>query len=190
MTEVNSYWILDAKGQNNSVMIDCIPEDCPEKYRYFKCEFLKEEFPEDACIGLSDNFGEGGEVLDIIGTTINLTIVSEKVKEVFQQRNINDVEFLPLMIDEVGSYFILNPLSKQAIVNMDESDYRMGKIDKSQISKLRNLVLDYSQLDDNVHFFRASQFMYKQFISQELYQAFLDAGVTGLRVKQAEGYKG
>ncbi|NRB42258.1 MAG: hypothetical protein HRU20_27945 [Pseudomonadales bacterium] len=188
------YWIINTLGVNDSFVIDCIPKSCPKKYRYHECESLIDEHLEDASMGFSDNYDSGTQLYDFVANTIRMSIVSEKVKGVFEAFGVDGVEYLPFQLLDhnespiVDRYFILNPLEMAHIIDMDKTEYTENPMEEGQIYVADKLVIN----DENVsnHYFRASQFMSKQFLTDELYQALLSEGVTGLSVKEAEGYKG
>ena len=85
-------------------------------------------------------------------------------------------------------YSILNVLGGEDIVDMEVSEYRMGRIIKTQISRIISLAVDYKNIPEDAHLFRASMKLDEFFISDELKKAFEKNNITGYCVMAADGW--
>jgi hypothetical protein len=130
-----------------------------------------------------------------VNNILNFIIASERVKKVVEKHEKN-VEFLPVTIlDHKGkvageNYYIINLLGSQPAVDMEKSEYRMGSIDKTQISRIKDFKVSPDAIDPDATFFREKNMLRLFLLRNDLYEIFVKEGFTGFEVWEAEGWDG
>lgn len=190
------YWILKDGGSEGSAMIDALPEGAPAKWKFHKGQPLASEFPQDAKVRFSQNYPDDRRLYDFVETTIGLLVASERVKSIFENLDIENAEFLPITIlDHAGgtageNYFIVNLLGSADLIDMDRSDFRMGRVNKDQIKRMKRMVLASDKIPAGFKIGRASTMMRLYVMADEVKAAFEREGVTGYVALEADGWNG
>ena len=146
-------------------------------------------------IEFSENRPEDRTLYDFVDNILNQIIASERVKEVVEKHEKN-VEFLPVTIlDHNGNvagenYYIINLLGGQPAVDMKKSTYRMGRIEKNQIKRIKDFKGYYEAIDSEASFFREKNMLRLFLLRNDLYEIFVKEGFTGFEVWEAEGWNG
>ena len=134
------------------------------------------------------------KLYDFVANLDGVLIANQKVKTILSEFGIKNIEYLPVQLmdhqDKLVSedYSILNVLGGEDIVDMEVSEYRMGRIIKTQISRIISLAVDYKNIPEDAHLFRASMKLDEFFISDELKKAFEKNNITGYCVMAADGW--
>lgn len=190
-----AFWALST-GYNGGAVIQKLPPGSPLQFAFFEGKPLGGVFPSDASVRFSDDFPKELKVLDSIGNTLSVPLVSAKVKAVLDRIAPADFEFLPVVVlnhkGKVASreHGFLNVLRVVDFIDMAASKYEVSALLPGQITDLRELHVRADQVDPAVHVFRASTRLPQMFIDDAVHAAFQQAGVTGLRMFPAEGWDG
>ena len=166
----------------------------PGSNKFFHVKPLADVFPEDAKVYFS-KFNPGIKLYDFIGNTNSWLVVSNKIKQMFDDFGVKDVEFLRVaVIDHNGDYvsedyYILNILNEQNIVDVEKSTLRVSPFD-GQIQRFRNFVTDPVKVDPEVHLFRPVNASGFYIISNELKILMETENCSGCTYIEADGWNG
>ncbi|MGC3998861.1 MAG: hypothetical protein QM767_15980 [Anaeromyxobacter sp.] len=144
----------------------------------------------------SDNFPDARQLEDFQPNILNALIVSPKAQEVLQGLELKNVEYLPVAIrdhrDEViaSDYAFVNVLGSQPAIDMERSVYRMGSLDKTQITRIKNLVLQPQAIAPDAKLLRCTTYMTLFLIRDDVREAFERAQLTGYQLIQPDGWDG
>ena len=142
------------------------------------------------------NLPEGIKLYDIVDSVSGVFVINKKVKELCEDLKLTNVECLPVELwDHTdskvdGEFFILNVLGCIDAIDMEKSEYRMGRIIKTQISRIKNLVLDVEAIPKDLNIFRPTTKFDEFFVSDAFKAALEDAGITGWAALPADGWDG
>lgn len=197
MNSPDNFWILRPCGEDDSAIIDYLPEDsCPESRKLRDMKPIAGEFPVPTILEFSEGSPKRIKLYDFVDNTLSLLIISDKVKQVFDSLEMDRLEYIPININDhqgdlaADNYFILNVLDKQPIIDMEKSKYRMNPLIKTKIQKIKDLHLDVTAIDPKAKLFYASTELRNFFITDEVLKAMHNAGITGIQVIKAEGWNG
>ncbi|MBU8900275.1 hypothetical protein KRR26_32175 [Corallococcus sp. M34] len=188
-----NYWILKAESADGGI-IDALPKESPTQWKFNAGEPLGRQFPSGGKVSFSDHFPDRRKVYDFVRNTVGVLLVSSRVKQVLDALKVENVEFLPLtMCDHqwnpiAEGYGILNVLGAQDAIDMEKSKYRMSNLVKTDIARMKSLVLTENQIDPKADIFRAKHMMELILVSGRVLEALEKAGVTGLKALPANGY--
>jgi hypothetical protein len=152
-------------------------------------------FPENAVMSMDAEYPKAIALADNIHNTCRLIVVSQRLKEFFDQRNLKNVEFLPVRImnhkNRLASkdYFIINPIRPQECLDIKKSGCTWSDIIKDDIDEIKRLVLDEKRLDPEVAMFRLKHFYKPVLVKRELADAITAEGFTGLRWIELSDYE-
>ncbi|MCY1042220.1 hypothetical protein OV208_12925 [Corallococcus sp. bb12-1] len=188
-----NYWVLKAESPDGAI-IDAMPKDSPTNWKLSKGEPLARQFPMGGKVSFSDHFPDRRKVYDFVRNTVGVLLVSSRVKQVLEELQVDNTEFLPITLCDhqwkpVGKdYGILNVLGSQDVIDMKKSDYDIDPITQKEITRLGNLVLTKDGIDPKAEVFRARDMMELILISDRVQEAFVNAGLTGFVAHPAEGF--
>jgi hypothetical protein len=117
------------------------------------------DYPEDVRLFMSED-EPGIEVPDFVGNTLNYFICSQRMKEVLEAQQRDQVEYLPVSIYNhrrrlaAANYFVVNPLGGVDCLDLDASEieYHEGKV-----VGVDKYVLDASKLQAGPSLFRVRE---------------------------------
>jgi hypothetical protein len=188
-----SFWVLS--GRNDGAVLDAYPEG-PDGWRYLEPQPLVREFREGAVMGFSPSFPERRKVYDFVDNILELQVVSERVRRVVVELAPEDAEFLPVTLvdhnkDVVSrEHFIMNPLHRREVIDLEHSDVVMGSILKSEIQFVHGLALKQDIPPDGPRLFRPVHLRRYCFVDTALRDALVQAGLKGCRFLPANGWDG
>ncbi|WP_086931502.1 imm11 family protein [Agarilytica rhodophyticola] len=193
-----NYWILKTPIQDDGAHLSTLPTAGPEDFLYSKGESLKAQHPQDSesVMCFDTDFPDRIKLFDFVSNLDEVLIGNKRVRDVFEQLGIENVEYLPVWLmnhqGEIASkdYTILNVLGSVDAIDMEKSKYRMGRIIKTQINRVKHLVLDNDNIPEEAQVFRASSKLNEIFISDPLKQALEAAGLSGWKAIEAQGWDG
>ena len=193
-----SYWVLDSIMYEDSVFLSVVPPNGPECYKYSDGVTLAKEHPkiDDAIMCFDSNYPDRTKLYDFLPNIDSLIIVHSKVKNIFERLNVNNIEYLQVRLwnhnrqPVSDEYYIVNPLGSINFIDMDKSEYRMGALVKTQIKRIKNLVVNSNVIPDDAKIFRASTKLDQIFINEDVRKALVDEEISGFKVFQAEGWDG
>ncbi|RKG92679.1 imm11 family protein [Corallococcus terminator] len=191
-----SYWVLTPASVNDGAVLEALPVGSPDDPDFFEAMPLGDRFPRGGAMGFSNDYPDLINVFDFVTNTLGLPIVSAKMVDVLVQLGANRFETLPVtLLDHKGrvastEHSILNVLDVQDIIDMERSDYVPSPFDPSQIFRIKRLAVKAEDVESGALLFRARTRMREIFLHASLHEAFLSAGVTGLKAFPAEGWNG
>lgn len=196
MKNVDDYYILLDCSATDSVVIANLPEDILDRRDINKGGRLLNSIAHPLKLVFSRNFPDNRKLYDFVSNTMNLSIVSEKVKNFFIAEKLEDLEFLPVEIvdlkeDVVGQeYYLINFLRREPIIDMEKSKCRMSSIQPLYIARIKLLHLDVENVDPDQRLFLATNELRMVFITKDLLDKMISSGITGIRALKAEGWNG
>jgi hypothetical protein len=125
-----------------------------------------------------------------------LIIANSKVKTILDSFEINNLEYLSSWLYDhqkaVASkdYAIINMQGSVDAIDMEKTDCVMGSLIETQIVDIDELVLDYDKIPEDAKIFRATAKLDLILIRDDIKRAFEDAGITGYKVFEADGWDG
>ncbi len=194
-----TYWVLFPKSLDDGAVLSAVPESGPKAYKYKKGNPLLQDYPaHDKAIMVFDSvhYPDQNKLYDIVPALDTVLVVNNRVKKVFDNLNIDTVEYLPIRLwDHQKSpvsddYYILNPLGSIDFIDMEKSEYAMGALDKSQIRDIDDLVVSMDKIPKEAKIFRATTMMDQIFIHDDLRLALEAEGIQGYKLMKAEGWDG
>jgi len=194
MRTIDDYWVWLACSEKDSALIKKIPDDCPESWELLEGDPIAEQFPETVRLKFSPSYPDNIRLYDFVDNTKLVRIVSKRVRAIFDQFSIDQVEYIPVEImDHRGNlassdYFLMNVMNTQPIIDMERAKYKMCTIEEDQISHFAEIRLTTEQVDMNASIFRSDRQASLYFMTDDVVQAIKAAGLTGLKVVKAEGW--
>jgi len=193
-----TYWVFKSDFGKEGVFLSSLPGEGPKDYEYSKGRSLADRHPSGKASAMyyDPTYPERIKLYDFVANLDGVLIANQKVKTILSEFGIKNIEYLPVQLMDhqdklvTEDYSILNVLGGEDIVDMEASEYRMGSIIKTQIKRIKKLVIDDKSIPDNAHFFRASAKLNQFFISGELKQVFDINNITGYRSIVADGWNG
>ena len=132
-----NYWVLISTNYDDGAFLYEEPENGPDDFNYDKGIPLLTNYPpqQDAIMKFHPHYPDNVKLYDFVESMNSFHVVNSKVKQLFQDLNIEKLEFLPIRLwdhkNNMASddYFILNPLGSVDFIDMEKSEYRMGRLD-------------------------------------------------------------
>ncbi len=192
------YSIIKLFSGSDGAYLSGLPSEGPKDYEYSKGISLLDRHPkgEDAEMFFDPDYPDKIVLNDFLDNLDSLLIGNSKVREVLEGLDIKNIEYLPIRVmdhkDKLASseYFILNVLGGVDVIDMENSEFRMGNIIKTQIKWIDDLSIDYENIPEDAKFFRASMKLDQFFIRDDVKEAFEASGLTGYKVFDADGWDG
>ena len=194
MKKIDNYWVWLACNEKDSAIINTFPNDGPDDWELLEGEPLAAQFPETVRLRFSQLYLDNMRLYDFVDNTLLLRIVSKRVRAIFDQFSIEQVEYIPVEImDHQGNlasndYFLMNVMNTQPIIDMELAKYKMCTIEEDQISHFAEIRLTTEQVDMDASIFRSDRRASLYFMTDDVVQAIKAAGLTGLKVVKAEGW--
>jgi len=194
MKTIDDYWVWISCSEKDSAIINAFPDDGPDYWELLEGEPLAAQFSETVRLRFSQLYPENIRLYDFVDNTLLLRIVSKRVRAIFDQFSIDQVEYIPVEImDHQGNlasndYFLMNVMNTQPIIDMERSKYEMCLIEEDQISDFDEIRISTEQADKDARIFRSDRQASLYFMTDDVVQAIKVAGLTGLKVVKAEGW--
>lgn len=191
-----SHWVLLPAGGNEGAVLDAVPTEGPEPWRFHEGVSLAAEFPTGGIMGFSPNFPKQRKVFDFMPHILGLLVVSQKVRKILDSLGAKKCEYLPVTIHDhkkkaaSREHFVLNLMSIQDAIDMEKSKFKINRLAKTQIASIQQLVLKPDGIDPQAVIFRARTKMNQYFINEAAYDAFSRERVTGYMAFPADGWDG
>lgn len=189
-----SLWVL--KYLNDGAVLAGFPKSKIKAFRYAEGKRLAKEFPKKATVQFADMFKARRTLNDFVFNLEQALFVSSKVRDILDQLEVPDLEFLPVTIkDHKGAvaaddYFILNPIGQQDVIDMKKTKALMDRLLEDEIFRIKKLALQPKAVPKGPCLFRAARMPRLILIDDTVRNAFKKQGVTGYRVFKAEGWNG
>ena len=133
----------------------------------------------------------GEQEADYIVLGLHWAVVSEKVRQVFKQCEVKDVQFLPINVIHIesgkqfGPYWVLHVLKVADAVNWEKTTWVTSAAPRDiyPVFGIRKIVLNARELKD-IEIFRVGKNAKAHtwvFISRKLKECLIDSGVKGFK---------
>jgi hypothetical protein len=189
-----TYDILTASDKDTYCLLGKEPPELSKKgWRISKGQPMEHRYPEEVLLEMDEEY-PGIVAPDLIRNTLHFTLVSKKLKELFEQEAQAQIEFLPFSIlnhkgrEAEGSFYIANVLDRQACMDLERSEYRESKLRPGTVKRLFQLHLDHARIDAEAKLFRLHLMPAVIIIRSDLRATLEAADIEGLRYL-AEGEK-
>ncbi|NTX63318.1 hypothetical protein HUA74_21945 [Myxococcus sp. CA051A] len=176
--------------------VDEYPRGSPTKWKFSKGISLAREFPMGGEVSFSDNYPDDRSLYDFQPNLMSGLLVSGRARKIIESLEVTNAEWLPVVVkDQQGSvvgpdYAFLNLQGAEDAIDLERSDYRMDAIAKDQIDRINNLVLKPGTISPQAKMFRCTTYLRLILIREDVLAAFEQAGLTGFRTYEAEGWDG
>jgi hypothetical protein len=143
---------------------------------------------------MSDDHPRSIGLLDNVMNLADLIVVHARLKGFLEAKALKNLEYLPVSIlNHKGrtasrDYFIVHPLVPQDCLDVQKSGVRFNAIIRTDISSVRQLVLDPSRIDPDVRLFRLAHFTLPVLVDKEIADEISMAGFTGVTFVDTSRY--
>jgi len=176
--------------------IEEYPRGSPTDWKFDKGISLAREFPMGGEVSFSDNYPDDRNLYDFQPNMMSDLLVSGRARKLIESMGVTNAEWLPVVVkDHSGTvvgpdYAFLNLQGSEEAIDMERADYTMNAISKDQISHIDNLVLKPGTISPQAKMFRCKEFLRLILIREDVHAAFEQAGLTGFKAYEAEGWDG
>jgi hypothetical protein len=151
-------------------------------------------FPAKARSPMSPDFPKNTLLLDNVLNTDGLIIVSSRLKDFLEARQLVSVEFLPVMIlshkkKPLETYFIVHPVDLPSCLDVKASRVKWDVVDKTHAQRIERLVIDASKVESGRSLFKPRPFYDAMVVRKELAEAIDAGGFSGIRWVEPPSYK-
>jgi hypothetical protein len=176
--------------------IDEYPRGSPADWKFDKGISLAKEFPMGGEVSFSDNYPDDRNLYDFQPNLMSDLLVSGRARKLIQSLEVTNAEWLPVVVKDhkgnvVGKdYAFLNLQGAEDAIDMDRSVYKMNAIAKDPIGLIKKLALKPAAISPQAKRFRCTTERRLILIREDVLAAFEEAGLTGFRTYNAEGWNG
>ena len=145
-----------------------------------------EGWPSDVSLEMSKDFRKYTLTPDCVNSINAATIISERVVEFLREKELPNVEYLPVTIlNHKGKavdtpYFILHPVHLVDCLDVDACQTTFGLMSKKNYEKIGSFVPDESKCDDLPPIMRIAGLSFHVAVHRDLAREIDDAGFTGI----------
>ena len=149
----------------------------------------------DTYFNLNKLFPENIELDDFVWNYNSLLVVSEKVKDVFSEISLNNIEYLPVKIKDFKgvniktSYYIMNFIKLQDCLDLEQSEVVYNKIDPNRISIVRKMVINETMIIPDTLVFRMKRSLTTLIFHKDLIKKIKENNLKGLIFGKIEDWK-
>jgi hypothetical protein len=154
---------------------------------FFHGVALGKKFPRDAAFHMNPDFPTDLTLTDNVRNIHSCMLVSSRLAQALQARNIAKLEYLPVaIVDHKGKvaskdYFVLNPLELVDCIDRKQSIYKESKVKPGEISFCDKLVLDEARIPGDRKLFRLKGYAQMAILASEVAGALSPDDFIGLR---------
>jgi hypothetical protein len=182
-----SFFILSTARDPKNCLINEEPESIrPTSWRISRGMRMDDRFPPDVVLQM-DGDHKGLAVPDLVANTVQLTIVSGRLKTLLEQHAGANIEFLPVSIANhkgriaAKDCFIANVLDHQDCIDMERSEVEQFGLEPGLLSGLFRLQVLEDRIPPEAKLFRLKSMPSAILIREDL-RAKLDAtGISGVK---------
>ena len=161
-------------------------------YMFNKCVSLKDKFSDDVILEMDKDDPENRVLYDMVENIIQLPIISEPFKEMLQNCDCGNVDFLPVSIKnhrnkiEKEKYYIVNLVDSVDYINKEKSTIEYDPMDESKIFSIENIAL--KKIPEGRSLFRADYYPARYVVSEDLKNKIEDEELEGMIFIPIEKY--
>lgn len=189
------YFVLKVMAEEAG-FIDSYPRGSPADWKFHEGITLAKDFPMGGEVSFSKNYPENRNLYDFQPNIMSNLLVSGRARKLIESLSVTNAEWLPVTIKEhkgtvVGpDYAFLNLLGAEDAIDMERSEYVMDSLEKDQIGHIDKLALQTTAISPDAKLFRCTKERRLILIREDVHAAFEQAGLTGFKVYEAEGWDG
>ncbi len=176
--------------------IEKLPKGSPTDWKFHEGISLAKDFPVGGEVSFSKNYPDDRNLYDFQPNIMSNLLVSGRARKLIESLGITNAEWLPVAVkDHQGNivgpdYAFLNLLGAEDAIDMERSQYEMDSLEKDQIGQIDELALNTSAIHPDAKMFRCTMERRLILIREDVHAAFVQAGLTGFKVYEAEGWNG
>lgn len=189
-----SYQLFFGNWQSNYCVLGYI-ENFEDDFMLTRGDSLAGAWPEDVSFRMDPDFPRQIALSDHLLNPENLIIASPALASFFKGVASLNLEYLPVTVynhkGRVASdeYQIVHLINPQACIDTAASGVEWNSINPNWIDTVENLVIDESKIDPDVPLFRVKHLRDAIVIRDDLAEAIVDAGFTGIEFVEISEYE-
>ncbi|NTX10534.1 hypothetical protein FJV41_42055 [Myxococcus llanfairpwllgwyngyllgogerychwyrndrobwllllantysiliogogogochensis] len=189
------YFVLKVMAEEAG-FIEKYPRGSPTDWKFDRGISLAKEFPSGGEVSFSKNYPDDRNLYDFQPNLMSDLLVSGRARKLIDSLEVTNAEWLPVVVkDHKGNvvgpdYAFLNLQGAEPAIDMDRSVYEINHLAKDQIGLIEKLVLKPDAISPRAKIFRCTTETRLTLIREDVLAAFEEAGLTGFRVYDAEGWDG
>ncbi len=189
------YLVLKVMAEEAG-FIESYPRGSPAEWKFDEGISLAKEFPMGGEVSFSKNYPDDRNLYDFQPNLMSDLLVSGRARKLIESLGVSNAEWLPVTVkDHKGNivgpdYAFLNLQGAEDAIDMERSVYRMDSLEKDQIGRVKKLALKYDSIHEQAKMFRCTKERRLILIREDVHAAFEQAGLTGFKVYEAEGWNG
>ncbi|NVJ28511.1 hypothetical protein HUW62_45670 [Myxococcus sp. AM011] len=176
--------------------IDEYPRNSPTDWKFDEGICLAKSFPMGGEVSFSDNHPDSRNLYDFQPNLMRAQLVSGRARKLIESLGLTNAEWLPVVVkDHQGNvvgpdYAFLNLLGAEDAIDLERSVYKMDPLEEDQIGRIKKLALKPASISPEAKMFRCTMERRLIIIREDVHAAFVEAGLTGFKVYNAEGWNG
>ncbi|MCP3165933.1 MXAN_0049 family immunity protein [Myxococcus qinghaiensis] len=189
------YFVFKVRGEEAGY-IEEHARGSPTDWKFDEGISLAKDFPMGGEVSFSKNYPDDRNLYDFQPNLMSNLLVSGRARKVIESLEITNAEWLTVVVkDHKGNvvgpdYAFLNLLGAEDAIDMERSTYEMDSIEKDQIGLIEELALKTDSIRPQAKMFRCTLERRLILIREDVLAAFEQAGLTGFKVYEAEGWNG
>lgn len=154
------------------------------------------DFPNDVTIKMREDRPDDTVLPDSITNVENLTIISKKLKDSMESREITDIEYFPITILDHQNkpvddqYFIAHPINNIDCLDIDACSPRWCEFNSDWMRKVKALVILPEKVPSNRAFFRPRHYDGTPIVNKDFADALAKESFTGIGLAPVTNFKG
>lgn len=154
---------------------------------------LADDMPTNLQFSADPDYPNDLLMLDSFGNTQSVIPISPKLKTFLEQKNIPNLEFIPVdMLDHKGrviaQYFLLHSTEVIDAIDKDETDLEVDDLNEEMYDSVDDLTLINESVPSHIQIFKVKGLYDVTCISKALAQEIDDNGFTGISWKEISAY--
>ncbi|NTX53311.1 hypothetical protein HUA74_21955 [Myxococcus sp. CA051A] len=190
-----NYFVFKVMAEEAG-FIESYPRGSPTDWKFDRGISLAKEFPTGGEVSFSKNYPDDRNLYDFQPNLMSDLLVSGRARKLIESLEVTNAEWLPVVVkDHKGNvvgpdYAFLNLQGAEDAIDMARSVYDINHLAKDQIGLIEKLVLKSDAISPQAKIFRCTTETRLTLIREDVLAAFNEAGLTGFRVYEAEGWDG
>lgn len=150
--------------------------------------------PQSAHFQFSPDDRKGVALTDSLSNLDRLIVASPRLRTLLESAQVPEVEFLPVRVLDhrkrpvAQPFCIVNLLAPVDCLVLEECEPRWSRLDKTQIARVKRLVVDEARIDSSRSLFRIKSFPACTLVHRRLAQRIDSEGLTGTRWVELANY--
>lgn len=189
------YFVFKTQGIDAG-FIDSYPRNSPTEWKFAEGISLAKDFPMGGEVSFSDNYPDDRNLYDFQPNLMNGHLASGRARKLIESLGVTNAEWLPVVVkDHKGNivgpdYAFLNLIGGEDAIDLERSVYKKDHLEEDQIGRIKKLALKPDSISPQAKMFRCTKERRLILIREDVHVAFIEAGLTGFKVYNAEGWNG